>query len=145
MLTVYNLRRRQRKELLSKSEAEINYARIALYVMAVFSLAGFGFFFSQLDKRYAYTIVSLMLSALFFTLAHWSRKNPFSAMLMSFIVMMTFSTINIFGKITESFTTAQGVYGIMICMLLLFFLLRGMQGAYKADLIKEELQINKSE
>jgi len=85
-------------------------------------------------------ILAVILSGLFYFLAFWSRSNPFTAMLTAFIILITFSAINIFGKLVDSFTTLGGVIGMMLCLALLFVVLKGVQGAYRVSLMKEELQ-----
>jgi hypothetical protein len=85
-------------------------------------------------------MLALIMSGLFFFLAFWSRSNPLSAMLTAFIILITFSAINIFDKLKESFTTTQGLIGMLLCLSLVFVVLKGVQGAYRVTLMKQELQ-----
>ena len=49
--------------------------------------------------------------------------------------------VSIFGQFVNAFNTVIAVYGIFISMILIYLLLTGVQGAYKADLIQEEMEI----
>lgn len=138
---VYQKRLQQRKNFLFKAENAVLAARIVLYIMAAFLSLGFFFIFTQSSQKYLIVLMALLLSGLFFFLAFWSQKNPFTALLTSFIVLIVFSAINIFEKLSASFTTLEGITGMLLCLALLFVVLKGVQGAYRINLIKEELQI----
>jgi hypothetical protein len=139
--TLYHVRLKQRKELLKKGEKAVQSARVVLYTLAAFLLAGIGFLFGDLENRYLLFLSCVIFSFLFFLLAYWSYTKPFTALVTAFILVLTFSTISIFGEFVNAFTTVVGVYSILISMTLIYFLLKGVQGAYKADLIKEEMEI----
>jgi hypothetical protein len=140
LVDVYHKHLRQRTDLLFKAETSVLIARIVLYVMACFLLMGIFFVFSESNAKYLIVTLALLLSGLFFFLAFWSRSNPFTAMLTAFIILTVFSAINIFGKLVQSFTTVQGLIGMLLCLSLLFVVLRGVQGAYRVTLMKQELQ-----
>ena len=139
--TLYQVRTKQRKELLKKSEKAVQSARVILYILAGFFIVGIAFLFGELENRFMLAFVFIAVSALFLLLARWSLSKPFTALIAAFIIVLTFSTISIFGEFTNAFTTVQGVYSIAISMVLIYFLLKGIQGAYKSDLIKEEMEI----
>lgn len=139
--TLYNVRIKQRKELLRKGEKDVQAARATLYILSVFFLIGVSFLFGNLDSRYLLALVSITFSGLFFLLARWSYTKPFIAIITGFIIILTFSAIAIFGQFVNAFSTVVGVYAIFISMILIYFLLRGAQGAYKVELIKEEMEI----
>jgi hypothetical protein len=139
--TLYHIRIKQRKESLRKTEQDVQMARIVLYILSIFFLFGVLFLFGHLDSRYLLSLVSVTFSGLFFMLARWSYSKPFTAIITGFIIILTFSAVSIFGEFVNAFTTVIGVYSIFINMILIYFLLRGVQGAYKYDLIKEEMEI----
>lgn len=139
---LFRLRSRQRADLLRQASSHIMRARIMLYVASIFFLASVGFVFSNNDNKYALTLGGFVLSALFFLLAKWSKLKPFTAMLTSFIVVLTFCTITIFGEFVTSFSTVQGLYSIVTGMIMIYFLLRAVQSAYKFDLLKEEMEVH---
>jgi prepilin signal peptidase PulO-like enzyme (type II secretory pathway) len=141
-ITLYHIRLKQKKELLHKSEKAIQTARTILYLLAAICLTGVAILFSPLNNRYAIAILATILAAVFFTLAHYSLLKPFTALIGGFIIVLTLSTIAVFGEFTSAFTTVEGVYGIAASMLVIFFLLRGIQASYKADLLNEEMNIH---
>jgi hypothetical protein len=138
---VFYKRIRQRTNMLFKAENSVTVARIILYVIASFLSTGVFFIFAEGSRKYIIVLLALMLSGLFFFLALWSRKNPFTALLTAFIILIAFSAINIFSSLTQSFTTLAGVTGMLLCLVLLFVMLKGVQAAYRINLIKEELRI----
>ncbi|MEO8710954.1 MAG: hypothetical protein ABI405_02465 [Parafilimonas sp.] len=141
LIDVYKKRIQQRTNLLFTAENSVLVARIVLYVMASFLSLGILFIFAKSSRKYLVVILAFLLSGLFFFLAFWSRKNPFTALLTAFIILITFSAINIFGKLTQSFTTLQGMTGMLLCLAVLFVVLKGVHGAYSINLIKQELQL----
>jgi VIT1/CCC1 family predicted Fe2+/Mn2+ transporter len=132
---------KEKKQLLYQAESAVVAARIILYVMGAFLLLGIFFVFSGNSVKYLIAMLALVMSCLFFFLAFWSRNNPLPAMLTAFIILITFSAINIFGKLKQSFTTMEGLIGILICTAILFIILKGVQGAHRIALMKQELQI----
>ena len=129
----------QHKTAMVKAEKAVLAARLVLYVIASFLSLGFFFIFAESNRKYIVVLMALLLSGLFFLLAAWSRKNPFPALLTSFIMLVAFSIINIFRSFTIAAVTLRSVTGILICFALLIVILRGLQGAYRISLIKEEL------
>lgn len=138
---LFNIRQKQRKDILKKSEEAITAARVTLYVLSAVCLTGIGFLFSSLYQKNGLALVFVTSSVLYAGLAKWSDKKPFTAFMVSFIIAITFSVIFIFGSLTEAFTTAKGLYQIIVTFIVLYFLLKGVQGAYRASLIEEESQI----
>ncbi|MEP6846037.1 MAG: hypothetical protein ABI861_08535 [Panacibacter sp.] len=139
---LYQFRTKQRKEILKKSLYFIQVARVLLYVIAIFFTVGIAFLFGNLSNRFFLAILAVTSSALFFVLARWSLSKPFTALLTAFVIILTFSTIAVFGEFTHTFTSVDGIYTIGACLAVLYFLVRGVQAAYKADLINEEMHIN---
>ncbi len=137
---VYYKNLKARNELLFKAENAVLIARIILYVMAAFLLCGILFIFSESSAKYLIAMLALIMSGLFFFLAFWSRNNPLSGMLTAFMILITFSAIDIFGKLKESLTTKEGFIGVIICISLLIVVLKGVKGAYRITLLKQELQ-----
>jgi len=140
-LLLYQVRNKQRKEVLHQSTHAVLVARVLLYIIAAFFTVGLGFLFGELENKFFLTTIMLATSALFFFLARWSLIKPFTALLTSFVIVTTFCTIYIFEEFTSTFKTVQGVYTIALTALVSYLLLRGVRGAYKSDLINEELTI----
>lgn len=141
-ISLFHSRIREKHQMLLKSEKEISNGRIATYIMAAVFSTGLGVMFTEMPLRVVYAASAIVLSILFIILARWSKKNAFSALLTACIILITFSAIHIVNKITNQIFNYQGFYGISFYLLLLFFIIRGVQGAYKADLLREELQAN---
>jgi len=116
-------------------------ARIVLYIVGGLCLSGIGFLFSENDQRFFLFALTIVMAVLFVLLGRWSVYKPFTALLVSFVVIITFSTISVFGRLLQSLTSIDGLYTILLSMVIVYFLLRGIQAAYKADLINEEFEI----
>jgi hypothetical protein len=142
LVKAYNERRDQRINLLFKAETSVLFARIVLYVIGSFLSLGILFIFAESRQKYFIVLLALILSGLFFSLAFWSQRNPFTALLTAFIILIVFSAVNIVGRLAHSFTTIEGMTGMLLCLVLLFIVLKGVQGAYRINLIKQEMQIN---
>lgn len=136
----YKKRIQHCKKLLIKAENAVLVARMVLYVMASFLLMGIFFIFAESSRKNVVVVMAMLFSALFFFLAVWSRKNPFAALLTAFVILIAFSATNIFRSVVASFTTLTGFTGMLICLALLLVILKGVQGAYRINLIKEELK-----
>lgn len=89
----------------------------------------------------ALALVSVIIAALYFLLGKWSVRRPFTALLVSVMVAVTFSVIYLLGKMKTTFTTVTGVYGVLVTTIVLYILLRGVTFAFKADLVKEEMEL----
>ena len=142
LINRYHQRISVRKTLKEEAQTSILITRFFLFCMGGFILSGAVYLIMvyQPADLTAVIIMAIMLSALFFILAFWSRKNPFTSLLTSFVILTTFSAINIFGKFTQTFTTLTGLIGMVICLVLLAMVLRGVQAAYRITMIDEELE-----
>jgi hypothetical protein len=140
LVNTYYQRIQQRSHVLFKAQNAVLVARVILYCMAFFLSLGILFIFAQNSGKYVIVIFAALLSGLFFFLASWSKKNPFTALLTSFILLMVFCMVNIAARFAQSFTTIEGLISILFCFVLLAIVLKGVQGAYRINLIKEELQ-----
>lgn len=141
VLSLYHIRDKNRHALLVQCNSIILIARWVLYVLAALCLTGVGFLFSPREDRLTLFIITFIMAIMFGVLGYWSSNKPFTALLVSFIVVITFSTISVFGSVIHAFTTTNGLYTILFSMVIIYFLLRGIQAAYRADLVNEELEI----
>ena len=141
LLSLYHFRAKHRKDLLQQFNRAIYQARIALYVIGALCTSGIGFLFNESKDGIVLFLLSIVMAALFILLGRWSRYKPFTALLISFVVVITFSTISVFGRLLEALTTINGLYTIMLTMIIVYYLLRGVQASYKADLVLEEMEI----
>jgi hypothetical protein len=140
---LYQFRIKQRNETLKKNAFFIQLGWILLFVLAALLFtAGIGLFFSGLNNRIFLSILMLISAVLFVMLAWWSFSKPFTALLTAFVIVLTFSTIAIFGYFADMFASVPGIYTLIFCAGILYFLFKGVQGAYKTDLINEEMHVN---
>lgn len=135
---VYKQKFQYNHYLLFKAQAAVTAARVVLYVMASFLSIGILFVFAEGNRKYLLVLMAVIFSTLFFSLALWSRKNPFSALLTAFIILVSFCAVNIFRSLTASFTTFSGFTGMLIYLALLVIVLRGVQGAYRINIINQQ-------
>lgn len=140
LITDYYNRIHHLKDLKVEAQTSILITRVFLFCMGGFILTGATYMFIKFQQNTVIMIMAIILSALFFMLALWSKKNAFIALLTSFVVLMTFTAINIFAKFAETFTTLTGVMSMVVCLVLLFIVLKGVQAAYRISIIDEELQ-----
>ena len=124
-----------------KSEAAILAARLLMYVLSAVSFTGIALLLSQLESKYQLGLFSFISAVLCFIRASWSRHKPLTALIVSFIIILTFFVIILFGRLSQIFTTVFGLYSLILLGIVCWLLLKGIQGAYKADLINEEIQI----
>lgn len=139
---LFQFREKQRKETLKKNQFAIQVARTLLYILsALFFASAIGIAFGELDERLWFSLISFGCVFLFFALARWSISKPFTSFLTAFVIVLTFSTIAIFGEVANSFKTVQGIYTMVFCAAISWMLFNGIQAAYKTDLINEEMLI----
>jgi hypothetical protein len=124
LVSAFNEKQQQRNHFLFKAETAVMFARVVLYVIAAFLSLGIFFIFVNSTKKYIIVTMAVLLSGLFFFLAFWSQRKPFTSLLTAFIILIVFSAINIFGKLQQSFTTLEGMTGMLLCIALLFVVCR---------------------
>ena len=134
LVTSFYKKLNKRKDVWVKAVNAVFIARNVLYVMAVSLLLGLLVLLLPVNIKYLIAVIALILSGLFFLLALWSRREPFPAMFTAFIILVTFSAINIVSKFDMLLTTSQGLISLMLCFALLFVIIKGVQGAYRLKL-----------
>ncbi len=137
-IALYNFRQHKRGELLQDCEFIIGQARAVLYIMAAITFAGISYFFNNIAQNYLRAGVLLMISGIYFGLARWTLSRPFTALLISFLMLISFMAINTWAEFRRMFTTATGVYLLVVQLALFYFLFRGVKAAYQADILVEE-------
>jgi hypothetical protein len=83
----------------------------------------------------------VLLGFIYAGLGRWSLQKPFTALLISLIIMLSFAAINTWAELSSTFTTAGGVYLLMIQIILIHFLLQGVKGAFRADILEDEFKL----
>lgn len=140
-LALYNFRLEKRKNMQRVCSVKIEHARNALYVLAACSMLGIFYVFSNVKQTVITGFVMVLLGILYAGLGRWSLHKPFTALLISLMIMLTFAAINTWIELSSMFTTAGGVYMLMIQMILIYFLLGGVKGAFHADILEEEFKL----
>ncbi|WP_297821141.1 hypothetical protein [Segetibacter sp.] len=131
----------KRKDLQRLCFLKVEHARNALYVLAAFSMLGIFYVFSDIRHKAITGFVMVLLGFIYAGLGRWSLQKPFTALLISLIVMLSFTAINTWAELSSSFTSASGVYLLIVQIILIHFLLRGVKGAFHADILEEEFKL----
>ncbi|GEO09315.1 hypothetical protein SAE01_18110 [Segetibacter aerophilus] len=104
-------------------------------------MLGIFYMFSEIKHKAMTGFVMVVLGFIYAGLGRWSLQKPFTALLISLIIMLTFAAINTWAELSSSFTTAAGVYLLIVQIILIHFLLRGVKGAFHADILEEEFKL----
>jgi hypothetical protein len=140
-LSRYQMRVESRKNLQRHCCVKIEQARNALYVIAAFSMIGIFYVFSEARQTVITGFVMVLLAMIYAGLARWSVTKPFTALLISLIIMVTFTLINTWAELSSRVTSAAGFYLFLIQMILIYFLLQGVKCAFRADILDEEFKV----
>lgn len=140
-LAIYNHRLEQRKKMQRNCWVKVEHARNALYVLAACSMLGVFYVFSDVKQTVITGFVMVMLGIIYAGLGRWSLQKPFTALLISLIIMLTFAAINTWAEVSSLVASASGFYMLIIQMILIYFLLRGVKGAFHADILEEEFKM----
>ena len=83
----------------------------------------------------------VLLGLIYAGLGTWSLQKPFTSLLISLIIMLTFVAINTWAEITSFSSTMGAIYLFIIQLVLIYFLLQGVKGAFHADILEEEFKL----
>jgi len=125
------------KYWLAEAEKKIRESKIVIYVLAGLMLimgliAGFG-----PAEDIAGMVVSIVICLLYLICAAWATKNPFAAILTSFILYLT---IQIVAAIAEPITLVQGILWKII---FIGAFIKGIRSASEAQKHMKELKAHK--
>lgn len=140
-MALYGVRLENWKNMRRKCSVKVEHARNALYVLAACSMLGVFYVFSDVRRTMFTGFVMVLLGLVYFGLGKWSLQKPFTALLISLIILLTFAAINTWVELSSMFTTASGIYMLMIQVILIYFLLQGVKGAFRADILEEEFKL----
>ena len=140
-LALYNFRLEKRKNLQRTCYLKVEHARNALYVLAAFCMLGVFYAFSDVRNKAMSGFVMVLFGLIYAGLGRWSLQKPFTSLLISLIIMLTFAAINTWAEFTSMFSTASGLYVLMVQIILIYFLLQGVKGAFHADILEEEFKL----
>lgn len=140
-VTLYNYRLQQRQLVMKQCQEKIVHARNTIYITAACCLVGIGYLFNESRASMLTGMMLILISILYIALGRWSIKNPFTAILISFLLLLTFIAINLWARFNSLFTTTGGVYILMVQMVIVYFLYQGLKAAYQADIMEEEFKV----
>jgi hypothetical protein len=140
-LALYNIRLQRRKNLLNNCMIKISQARNALYILAGLFTFGIFYLFSDWRETVIKGLVMVVLAVIYAGLGRWSLQKPFTSLLISLIIMLTFAAINTYAEFFSKTSSSGGLYMIVLQGVLIYFLLQGVKGAFHADILEEEFKL----
>ena len=138
---LYYQRLRGRKDLQQKNFLKIAHARNALYFLAGTSMLGIFYLFSEWKQFVLKGMLMVFLGIIYAGLARWSLTKPFTSLLISLMLLLTFAAINTWAEITGKGASAYGMFLLCIQIVFIYFLLQGVKGAFSADVLAEEFKL----
>jgi len=139
-VAVYKFARYKRKRLIKDCYSTVAQARASLYIMSAISLLGIGYFLSGHKMHSPRAWVLLIASGLYFALARWSVSRPFPALLISFLMLISFMAVNAWAGYRKVFTSLVGFNLMAFQFIFFYFLFKGVKAAYQADILEEEFK-----
>lgn len=136
-LAQYKFKIFKRTQQLKKSHVTIKKARNTLYVMSLLILLGVGFIVPVYNQNFLRAAVLVLIAAIYFVLARWSASKAFTAFLIGFLMLLSFMAINTWAEFSRLFSSATGLYLLLVQMVFCYFLYQGVRAAFEADQIEE--------
>lgn len=127
--------RRYKQHQMHDLRRKIKNAQTTLFVLAgLFFILGILFYFisGQNDLSFAALIQNLILAGIFLSLGGWAKSKPVVALISGLVLFILVQLI----AIVED--PANIVKGIIIKILVIVYLVRGLQSAIEAEKIKKE-------
>ena len=140
-MAIYNKRIAQRNTLKENCEKKIQHARNSLYVIALACMLSISYFINGKKKESLVALILFVLAAMYTSLGRWTSKKPFTSLLISLLLMLTFIAINAWMELASSFNSATGIYIFVIQLVLTYFLVQGVKAAFHADILAEESKL----
>ncbi len=140
-VAIYNMRLQRRKTLLQTCLIKISQARNALYMVASLLTFGIFYLFSDFEQSVIRGVVMVTLAGIYAGLGRWSLQKPFTSLLISLIIMLTFTAINTYAEFFAKSSFSGGLYMLLFQAVLIYFLLQGVKGAFHADVLEDEFKI----
>ena len=124
-----------KKSQVQTLQRKIKNAQTTLFVLAgLFSVVGVAYYFisGQNDLGFAVMITNLILAAVFLALGGWAKNKPVVALISGLVLFILVQLISIIEDPTNI------VRGIIIKVLVIIYLVKGLQSAIEAEKIKKE-------
>lgn len=128
-----------RKNQVHELRRKIKNAQTTLFVLAgLFFVVGIIYYFisGQNDLAFAVMITNLILAAVFLALGGWAKNKPVVAIISGLVLYILVQLISIVEDPTNI------VKGIIIKIVVIVYLVRGLQSAMEAEKIKKEHNIS---
>ncbi len=139
-IALYNHRLIEKEKLKKQSLTKIAHARNALYILAAFSMFGIISIFSAYKQAVVKGFVMVVLGIIYAGLGRWSVQKPFTSLLISLILVLTFVAINTWAEFTSTTVSSNGAFLFVIQMVLVYILFEGVKGAFHADILEEDIK-----
>jgi len=123
--------------MLARAEKKIKTAKIYIYVLAALVFVS-GLVYGFAKDDFVLMIVNLCISLLYLIMAAWSDKNPFGAILTTFIIYITLILLNAFLDPSSLFS------GWLIKILVIGAFVKAIQSAKEAQGLLADLEKTKS-
>jgi hypothetical protein len=140
-IALYNHRLNERKLLQKHCLIKISQARNALYIVAAVFMFGIFYLFSGWKETVIRGLIMVTLGVIYWGLGRWSHQKPFTSLLISLLIMLTFAAVNTWSELVSKFSPGGGLYMLFLQMILIYFLLQGVKGAFHADILEEEFKL----
>ena len=118
---------------LKESKKKINEGKIVIYILAALTFI-FGVFVGLSREDYGLMIVNLIICLLYLICAAWADKNPFGAILTSFVIYLTL-------QVVEAFVDPASLFqGIILKVVFIGVFIKGIRSATEAQRLIKELE-----
>ena len=128
-----------KKNQVNALHKKIKNAQTTLFVLAgLFFIAGVIYYFvsGQNELAFAVMIQNLILAAVFLALGGWAKNKPLVAIISGLVLYIIVQLVSIIGDGTNP------VRGIIVKIIVIVYLVKGLQSAMEAEKIKREHNIS---
>ncbi len=140
-MAIYDYRQKQWQKQLTDCRQVVGQARGILYLIALVCTTGALYVLFKIPVNLVRGGVLTFIALLYFGLGKYSKRQPFTALIGSFLTLLSFIAINAWAEYGRIFTTSAGVYLMFIQFVLFYFIFRGAKAAYQAEVLEEENSI----
>ncbi len=140
-MDTWQMRMKRRKGTGTMCKVRLLQARNALYILATIMAIGFSYLFSPNRATVVKGLVMLLLGIIYAGLGRWSLTKPFTSLLIGLMIVLTFVAINTLTSVSNKETGFNLVYPLFIQGIFVYFLWRGVNAAFMADMLEEESKL----
>lgn len=140
-METWKMRMKIRKSIEVMCKVRLLQARNALYILATIMAIGLSYLFSPNRATVIKGIIMLMLGVIYWGLGRWSLTRPFTALLIGLMLVLTFVAVNTLTSVANNETGFNLLYPLFIQGMFVYFLWRGVNAAFRADMLEEESKL----